>query len=156
MKAIPAILAALFVATVPLTGCKIYSSPNVWQDRSGPVAVSDDGWNDLQVETRNGHITVTGSDSGEMSIVAKVRGGGDDDQDAALALEAVEIYTVLEGNTQKVSWGWKNDDPQPQWGASVAFEIVLPSSRSVRAITRNGSLTVMDINSVVCLVQANH
>lgn len=90
---------------------------------------------------RNGGVSVTGWDRGEISVRTRIRAKGRS-MNEAKAL-AGQIRTVISGSTITVD-GPHNYDDDHQWSASLVTSV--PTKSNLRVETRNGPVAVSQVH----------
>lgn len=153
------IICLAVVASLVVGGCVQCSyfmcDPKVWSETEQNLSLDSVGLERLKVKTSNGSITITGASGSEgITVRADIKGGGDDDLDAAACIDAILIRTPVEDGTQVITWDWK-EVRNNSWQACVAFEITVPSRLVVEAVTHNGDIRMNGMAANAGLVTHN-
>ncbi len=116
--------------------------PGVWTEKSTErMAVDTTGLKRIEVNTHNGFIHFTGT-SGEAYVVVTKKTRGLTADDAARAMDALEVFVESAGEgTQRIGYRWKGIK-SPTWVASVAFDIHAPSEIDLSGATHNGRVNI--------------
>ncbi|RME36564.1 MAG: hypothetical protein D6788_11285 [Planctomycetota bacterium] len=113
----------------------------------------------VTVETHNGKIDFTGTETGTQTVVeATKRAGGSSVADARKALEALEVFAEpdpADPGTIRVGWRWKTARHPASWKARVSFEITAPAGVRLSAETHNGGIKVRNVAGPVELASHN-
>lgn len=99
---------------------------------------------------RNGGVSVTGTNSGEIVVKTRIRAKGRSMSDAKAL--ASQIRTVISGSTITVD-GPNHYDDENQWSASLVASI--PTRSNLRVETRNGPVSVTQISGDLDLQTRN-
>lgn len=133
--------------------CSIWSSPRVWVEETQAFDFDAAAVEQLQCDTHNGSIrTRVDPGAGQVGVVAEVRGGGMDTEDAQAALEAIELVREIRAGELVLGWRWLRE--KSGWGADVSFDVVLPAAVPVRASTHNGGIAITARDS--CTVETHN
>lgn len=145
---------------VPLlaSGCIInmgWGEPRVWVSGERAFEVDPADLAQVSCSTHNGNVTVAGSEAGGKILVrVKTRAGGDDDQDAAAAHEAIEILHKRVDGGLSLGWRWR-EPYRRTWRASVSFDITQPQTMPSKIETHNGEVRVSGITAAVAAESHN-
>lgn len=90
---------------------------------------------------RNGGVSVTGSDRGDIVVKTRIRAQARTMSEAKAI--AGQVRTVISGSTITVD-GPSRDDDDSQWSASLVASI--PSRSNLRVETRNGPVSVRQVS----------
>lgn len=128
-------LVTVVCAAVALTGCgvSIELGDGDVVERTETEVVDGIDVDRLRVETGNGQISVTGDDTDEISITARLRES--DEGDASYSIRSDGAAIVVEGTCDG---GWLDQ-------CSVGFDVVVPAALAVELETDNGRVTVRDL-----------
>lgn len=136
-----AITAVLVVVPWLAAGCSW--GPKVWVERTEAFSVPADDVRVLSVETHNGGVTVQGADDRtELSVTARVRGGGKSKKAAEASLAAIELVSDRSADGEhRLGWRWTKLRQQ-DWSAEVSFKVEGPQRLELDVHTHNGAVTV--------------
>ena len=119
-----------------------FCSPNNWSSGSKVSAQalreSTMTPGDVNVESKNGRITVIGEARNDVLVRACVRAWGETKEEAQARVDAVQIDTssTIRANVDE------NDD----YKVSIAYEIRVPNSTNLDLATGNGRLSIKDVD----------
>ncbi len=130
------------------SGCSRFTvfGPRFSATAEQDLKFSAEGVGIVQVDTRNGRISIVGSESVssiDAHIVITARAPTMDR--ATECLEEILLTTDRDGDTQTLGWEWKTVRPSDCQG-SVAFDVATPSRLAARVSSRNGSIAVKNID----------
>lgn len=116
--------------------------PRVWVSAERAFEVDPAALSHVSCLSQNGDVTVLGSEDGNRIVVrVKTRAGGEDDGDAAAALDAIEILHKRADSGLALGWRWRQSYRRT-WRASVSFDITMPQSLPSKAETYNGDVRI--------------
>lgn len=100
----------------------------------------------VSVTTTNGTVKFasTNDPSEAIKVEVSIRSSGDDQLEAQMVADSVEILTPMEGEngtTQAIRWDWRGG-ARPHGSVGVSFEVTLPEHLAVAAKSTNGTLEV--------------
>jgi hypothetical protein len=141
-------MAVIIIATTfTLTGCCVCCN---WQGQrhyekaenlSAPMA----GIEQLQVDTSFGEVVITGADTAECNVSAKIKGGAPTADEAKQLVEQTKITLQPQGNTLVI----KIDKPflkNNRW-IGVDFNITVPVKTAINCKTSYGKIKLDNITS---------
>jgi len=140
------------VGGIGFGGC----GPTKWQESTESLSINAAGVNELQIRSHNGEIVYAGDqDSPEIKVTAVKKGGGRSEEQAAEALEAIEVFVEpADDGVQKLGWRWKGDK-RLNWSAQVNFEIAGPAGVALDIETHNGRVNVSGADASAHIVTHN-
>ncbi len=145
--------ASLCILSFQMTGCVVIDNGHLvgWSQAHYERTTSQQaplGTNTaIDVESRNGSITITGAEAGEFNVEAKITGYAPTDDEAKELAEKTEIRLESVGNTLRV----RADTPTAEnnRGVSVSYTITAPKRIGVKCDSEYGSLHVAGIEGTV-------
>lgn len=136
-------------------GCSRWS-PKVWVQDTQELTIPTTGVSKVAVTTHNGAVKMTGeANRGDMFVIATLKGGGRDQASAEEALAAIEIVSERDANGTYILGHRWSVTRQPDWQASVAFDVTMPTNMTASAKTHNGAVRVAHIDGDCELVSHN-
>lgn len=122
-------------------------SDDVKVEQQERMTLSAAGIEGLAVETHNGAVTVSASetDANEISVLVTKVARGKSREIADAAMEAIQVMSEQTGSTQKLAWKWSTPR-ESDWHVTVSFDIQLPAEMSVDLSTHNGAITVTGVD----------
>ena len=140
------VLGGLLLVTV--SGCN--EELTVWSgtsqskfERTVTRQIALGGSDTLDVATRHGSITVTGTDAADCSLEAKIVAHAPTEEEAQALAEQVEIVDQISGSTATIRS--REPDLENNRSISVSYTIAVPRRTNIRCDSKYGSL---DISSV--------
>jgi len=132
--------AAVFVTLVSIGGC----IPQVSHEKDVEFSESFAPGGKFDLETHNGKIKITGSDSDGCQIKAKITARAETEEKAQELAEKVKIDIKNSGNSLVI----RVDKPRNlrNQSVSVSFDVVLPIETALALKTHNGGVEVTNIN----------
>ncbi len=136
------VVVVVAVLGASLLGCK----PKVWVESSEHLELSAVGIQTLEAQTHNGYIHIvaasTATDKIRIDITKKL--GGDSDEDAAAAMEAIQTDVTQSGGIQNLKYSWR-ESKRPGWVEVISYDVTLPEAMALRLETHNGEVTVQGV-----------
>ncbi len=132
-----------------LTGCHLdfdWDDPDFWVTETREYTVDADHIREISCTTHNGAIEVRAVPREEVLVVAEIKAGGDNEDDALECLESLDVGAELEGDRLIAKWKW-DKRRRSQWRASVAFTILQPGSAETELFTHNGKIVVEGLHA---------
>ena len=134
---------------VALSGCgiQIGGCNQVKYERTVSKQTSCEAGGTLDVVTQSGSITITGADTNECSVTAKIVGYAPTDEEAQELAEQVQIKLESSGDTLKV----RADHPHLTNNRSIAvsYEITAPRRLNVLCQSDYGSLSTTNLKGEI-------
>lgn len=149
------VAAGLCVLSLTMVGCVIQSGG--WGQAKYERTTSQQaplGTNTaIDVESRNGSITITGSGVGDFSVAATITGYAPTEEEAQELAEKTQIRLESAGNTLRV----RADTPTTgnNRGVSVSYTITAPKRVSVKCDSDYGSLKIAGVEGTVAGKSSN-
>ncbi len=140
MRIVKLLIPSLFL----LSGCIccFIDQPRHWVTVERDFELSLEGIEFLAIETHNGEIAATGSESATaLAVHVKIKAGGQDEMDANRCLEAIELIMPVDGTAQKLGYEWI-EKRERGWQICVSFDVALPPDISLSAETHNGDVEI--------------
>ena len=94
---------------------------------------------DVDVDSKNGRITVIGEQRSDVLIRACVRAWGDDEAEAKSIVDSVTIETA----------GTITAEVDNDYRVSVAYEIRVPNSTNLNLSSNNGRISIKDVDGQI-------
>ena len=136
-----------------LAGCNI--GPKHWIEDHREFSIPAASLEQLEVLTHNGDVQVTGhADTDQLAVKVRIRAGGTTPDDAQTALDAIDLRSETVGATHKLHWKWIGVKA-PDWGASVAYDVQLPSRLVTHVETHNGKIIAQNLTAKTALKTHN-
>jgi len=149
------IAAGLCILSLAAAGCVIHTSG--WgqakfertMEQQAPLATNTA----IDVESRNGSITINGAEAAEFNVSATITGHAPTEEEAQELAEKTQIRLESAGNTLRV----RADMPTTRNNRSVtvSYTITAPRRISVKCDSDYGSLHVADIEGTVTATSDN-
>lgn len=140
MKASLAVAACLFL---PLTGC----STNVWIEDTQTFAIQAADLKNLNVETHNGDIHITGNPNAtQIEAVVTAKYGGFDRKSAESCKDAIELVSESDPTGRhRLMPKWRRTRAS-DWQACINYKILMPARLASTLTTHNGDIVVKDVD----------
>ncbi len=145
---IPRIIPAILALSL-LPACSIHfgdwGEPSVWVEETESFTVSASGLQGLSCKTHNGRIESQG-ESGleEVRVTVRMKAGGDDEDEAAEAMDSIRIIKDQENGQLSLGWEWIQPR-ESDWRAQVSFDIEQPAALASNAESHNGRIILSGI-----------
>jgi DUF4097 and DUF4098 domain-containing protein YvlB len=142
------ILLTLWVGRSSFEGIRLFYVADTHVEETVEETFTVDGPAILDLEADFGDVTVTGSDGGDVEVIARLSLWGSDEQDAR---QQADVRMTQAGNRVIV----RVDRPEYIYafgvnkGSRVDFEIRVPPGISLQLVTSSGDLEVSDVVGTV-------
>lgn len=107
----------------------------------------------LTTATVNGSVSVTGGDTSECSVTARIIAGGDTEAEAKSLADKVEIRLVREAHGAGI-WVAKPSTRDLR-RVGISYEINLPRNASVRLLSTNGGIDITNVRGEIQATTTN-
>lgn len=152
----PAIAAALSTLVLFLASCTVNLSPKITVEEERVLTIPIAEVTSIQVNTNNGSISSASAEesSGEIVVVATLKGGGDTEASASECLEAMEVTVITEDGTLKLGWQFSTAE-KSDWQGSAAFAVTQPVELPFKGKTSNGRISAKNLTGNCNLISSN-
>lgn len=122
------------------------------QSREEVITKNASGVNDVNVQTKNGSVTIVGADTSDITIKAYYSARGTSRAKAEERVQALRSEVSMQGNTLNIVAVLP---PTTIQNDSIRYEVTLPRTLGVRVSTSNGRVDAQGISGKVDISTSN-